>query len=369
MSEHHTGIVGSPPLQRAVAAMWAESVGALRTFTFWALPMLVGFALSAGFQLGVLLPKFGTGSLDIDRCVEISKLYQRGFADQPTVVFIGDSVSVEGIDAAAVAINAPSGWRVINAAINNGDRIDQAIMAPALAKARPEMVVWVSRPMQLGAARGKLNADRAAAYRVGDFTSHWSRGWLNAKSSGLSPELMEAMEGSRLLAQAHFHTWLLNASHQRIRAFLRRGAVRMSAADEWDAPYQMITSISGVRLEQHLEAIKREHNERLAGGRDPEEFAKIIRLLADAGVRPVVVLAPIHPRIRERGWFDSDAAKFKEFATELAASTHGLFLDASALLDAEDFADGQHPGTSGRAKLSEFIGRRLPPPGPDNTKD
>ncbi|MBL8761062.1 MAG: hypothetical protein JNL50_07130, partial [Phycisphaerae bacterium] len=174
-------------------------------------------------------------------------------------------------------------------------------------------------------------------------------------------ELMEALEGSKLSARAHFHTWLLNASHQRLRTYLRRGAVRRSVADEWSTPYQMITPISGARLEQHLEAIKREHDERLAGGPNPEEFAKIIRLLADAGTRPVIVLAPMHPRIRERGWFDSDAAQFRDMATKLAASTNGLFLDASTILDAEDFADGQHPGTSGRAKLSEFIGKHLPP--------
>lgn len=368
MTAHRLGAEESPPHHQAMAAAWAESIGARRTFAFWVMPMLLGFALSAGFQLGVLLPKYGTGSADLDRCIELGKLYERGFADQATVVFIGDSISVEGIDAAAVALNTPPGWRVINAALNNGDRIDQAIMAPALAEARPTLVVWVSRPMQLGAARGKLNADRVAAYRVGDFASHWPDGWLTARSSGLSPELLDVLDGPMLPARAHFHTWLLNASHQRIRAFMRRGAFRLSAADEWSTPYQMIVPISGARLEQHLEAIRREHTERLAGGRDPEEFAKILRLLADAGTRPVIVLAPIHPNIRARGWFDSDTAEFRKFATELAASTNGQFLDASALLDAQDFADGQHPAAAGRAKLSEFIGKQLPPPHPAPSK-
>lgn len=362
------GAIPILPHHSAVAAAWADSKGAWSTFVFWSVPIIIGLALSAAFQLGFLLPKVGTGSSDLDRCIELSRLYDSGFATEPTVVFIGDSLTVEGIDASAVSAVAP-GWRVINAALNFGDRIDQEIMIPSLAKARPALVVWLSRPMQLGAAKSNLHPDRAAAYRVGDFPREWPDGWLNARSDGLTPGLFSTLDGSAWMARAHFHTWFINASYQRLRNFLRRGNIRTTAAADWVAPYQMVTSITGDRLERHLEAIRREHEDRLTRGRFPDSYQRIIRLLADAGARPVIVLAPIHPRIRERGWFDSDAAKFKEFATELAASTHGLFLDASALLDAEDFADGQHPGTSGRAKLSEFIGRRLPPPGPDNTKD
>jgi hypothetical protein len=69
------------PHHNAVAAAWAESKGAWRTFLFWAIPTLVGLAFSAAFQLGFLLPKFGTGSSDLDRCIELSQaLRPRAFA-------------------------------------------------------------------------------------------------------------------------------------------------------------------------------------------------------------------------------------------------------------------------------------------------
>jgi hypothetical protein len=35
-------------------------------------------------------------------------------------------------------------------------------------------------------------------------------------------------------------------------------------------------------------------------------------------------------------------------------------VDARLLLEADDFADAQHPGPTGRDKLSEFIGKGLP---------
>ncbi|MCC6971436.1 MAG: hypothetical protein IT434_14575 [Phycisphaerales bacterium] len=362
---HHANAESTMP--HHVAAAWAESKGAWRTFLFWAIPTLIGLAFSAAFQLGFLLPKFGTGSSDLDRCIELAKLYDQGLSDEPTVVFIGDSLTVEGIDASAVAAAAP-GWRVLNAALNFGDRIDQEIMTPSLAKARPALVVWLSRPMQLGAAKANLHADRAAAYRVGDFPRDWPQGWLSARSDGLSSGLYATLDGSEWMARAHFHTWLINASYQRLRNNLRRGNIRSTAAGDWIAPYQMVASIAGDRLERHIEAIKREHEDRLARGRFPDSYQRIVRHLADAGARPVIVLAPIHPHIRARGWFDSDTAEFTKFATELAASTNALFLDTSALLDAQDFADGQHPAAAGRAKLSEFIGKQLPPPHPAPSK-
>lgn len=364
---HHISSETILPHHNAVATVWAESKGAWRTFLFWTIPTLVGLAFSAAFQLGFLLPKFGTGSSDLDRCIELSKLYDQGFAAEPTVVFIGDSLTVEGIDAPAVSAAAP-GWRVVNAALNFGDRIDQEIMAPSLAKARPALVVWISRPMQLGAAKTMLHADRAAAYRVGDFPRDWPEGWLNARSDGLNPGLFATLDGPAWMARTHFHTWLINASYQRLRNHLRRGSIRSTPAADWLAPYQMITSITGDRLERHLEAVRREHEDRLARARLPDSYQRILRLLADAGTRPVIVLAPIHPHIRARGWFDSNTAEFRKFATELAASTNGLFIDASALLDAQDFADGQHPAAAGRAKLSEFIGKQLPPPHPAPSK-
>jgi hypothetical protein len=344
------------------APAWAESQGALRTFAFWGLPTLLGLALAVALQLLVIFPRMGAGSADLDRCVALGSLYANGLSDQPTVVCIGDSVSVEGIDAAILSANAPKGWRVLNAALNGGDRLEQAVMIPALAKAKPTYVVWVCRAMYLGAPPADLHPDRAAAYRIADFAQAWPADWLTPQTPGMTAELVETLTGSKLRSQIHFRTSLTNAADQKIKSVLKGGSFRAALPDDWNAPFQMNISIDGKRLETHLEALRTEHAERIGKGKQPGEFERLVNHLGAAGVRPIIVVAPVHPTIRERGWFDPEVGELKALGAKLAESHGGILIDASELLTAEDFADGQHPGKTGREKLSALIGSRVPAP-------
>ncbi|MFZ4573575.1 MAG: hypothetical protein ACOYN0_04210 [Phycisphaerales bacterium] len=344
------------------APAWAESKGALATFAFWAVPTILGVLAAAALQLWVIFPRMGAGSADLDRCIALGELYREGLSDQPTVVCIGDSVSVEGIDASVVAANAPPGWRILNAALNGGDRLEQAVMLPALAKAQPTYVVWTCRAMYLGAPPADLHADRAAAYRIADFPEAWPQDWITSKTPGLTEDLMGSLTGPKVKSELHFRTSLIHATDQKIKGILKGGSFRAADAADWGAPFQMNISITGPRLDRHLEALRDEHAERIGKGKQVREYERMVELLAAAGVRPVLVVAPVHPAIREKGWFEPEVTELRALAAKLAAANGGVFIDASDLLTAEDFADGQHPGASGRQKLSALIGSKLPAP-------
>ncbi|MCX5690457.1 MAG: hypothetical protein NTV94_11855, partial [Planctomycetota bacterium] len=81
----------------------ARTMSAPAAFAFCFVPVVIGLALAVAFHLKVVLPRFGTGSSDLNRMVELGKRLDAPLSDVPTAVFVGDSVTVEGIDAALVA--------------------------------------------------------------------------------------------------------------------------------------------------------------------------------------------------------------------------------------------------------------------------
>lgn len=351
MSNHATP---SDHLERAAPA-WAESRGWFFTFTMCLGMCVVGLGLALAVQSTVVYDTLKTGSKDLDRCVEISRLYDTPMSDRPTVVCIGDSVSVEGLDASIIAGRLPADWRAYNAALNGDDLMAAMVMAPKLSKAGASRVVWVSRPLLLGAPVNDLHADRAAAYGLAGFSKSWANPLPWGAEGVISQKNQELLHASEARSRLHFRTSVMNGVNEKLKSTLKRGAKRLSNPAEWNTPYDMTTSIDGARLERHLQTLKNEHDLRFKNPK-PDIYAGIIRELASGGAKPVMVLAPIHPIIRANGWFDEGAATYRALATELARETGGLFLDASSLLAAEDFADGQHPNESGRAKLSAFIG-------------
>jgi hypothetical protein len=347
----------------------------LRTFLFWVAPVLVGLGVALVIHLFVIFPTLGAGAPDVQRGIELGRRIEQGFAQAPSAVFIGDSVTVEGIDATVAQQAAPPGWEVLNLALNGGDRLEQAIMIPKLAQARPELVIWIVRPMLLGAPPANLHEDRAAAYRLGGFRPAWPDAWLSTKQ-GITRESLAMLEGSEIRAKVHFRTGFIGVVGVWLKGVLRPGTFRDAEPDDWLVPAELASQAPLERLQLNIKSLAEEHDKRVRlrttdeQGREtitsrlePQELFRLVDHLARSGTRVVLVRSPIHPEIRASKAFEPEATQLEEMARDWCASNGGLYLDAATLLEASEFADGQHPAASGRAKLSAFIGSGLPAPG------
>jgi hypothetical protein len=155
--------------------------------------------------------------------------------------------------------------------------------------------------------------------------------------------------------------------------------IRFARSDDWNAPFNMTSSIGGAELDRHLRSLEAEVRESgLPEGIAPTagtitlctapheaELDALVRMIRDAGAVPVLVAAPNHPRLCDAASapaFASAAVRLREVARELAARYDGVYVDASEGVVAETgFADGQHLNREGRESLSAFVGAALPP--------
>jgi hypothetical protein len=141
-----------------------------------------------------------------------------------------------------------------------------------------------------------------------------------------------------------------------------RAGIKESRSDDWVAPFNLTASISGTTLDSHLHVLAEEVRIGIKDGtaRHERDVEKLLSHFAAAGVRPVLIGCPIHPRLVDD--FMPTATRVKELAIGWAAKYNGVYADASLLLDASGFADGQHLNEKGRGLLSTFIGSQIPPP-------
>lgn len=329
-------------------------------FAFCFAPLVIGLALAVGFHLKVVLPRFGTGSSDLNRMVELGKRLDTPLTDAPTAVFVGDSVTVEGIDAALVTKAAPAGWRIMNFGINGCDRAELDVIMPKVAKAKPAAVCIVLRPLSI-AEPPSVETDGAYAYNLGGFPAAWPAGWIEADTPGVPPERVAMLTKSTLEAEVHFRTAFQQLINNRLRERFRAG-IKVARADDWNAPFNMTASISGSTLDNHISVLAEEVRLGIKDGtsRHERDLERLIRLLADSGVRPILISSPIHPRLRES--FGPTAARLRELATGWAKQYNGVYADGSLILDETGFADGQHLNEKGRGLLSAFVGANMPPP-------
>lgn len=348
----------APPPARVIP--FAATLSPMSAFAHCFIPTLIGLGLALAIHLGVILPRFGTGSTDLNRMVDLGRRLDARLDDVPTLAFIGDSVTVEGIDAREVAKAAPAGWRVLNLGINGCDRAELDVIVPKLAKAAPKAVCIVLRSLSI-AQPPDVEVDGAYAYNLGGFATAWPADWIESDTPGVPPEKVAMLTKPRLEAEIHFRTAIQQLINNRLRARFRAG-IKASGTDDWDAPFNMTASISGTTLDSHIKVLGEELLEGVKNGttRHERDLEKLINRLAASGCMPVLVSAPIHPRLRET--FGPTAARVRELATSMAAAHGGLYADATLLLDETGFADGQHPSEKGRMLLSAFIGSKLPAP-------
>lgn len=359
-----------PPPDIAIASR----LSAPAAFAWCAVPSLLGLALAVVLQLGFMLPKFGTGSSDLNRMIELGRHLGSPYRT-PTAVAVGDSVTVEGIDASVVAANAPAGWTIENLGINGCDRAEVNVILPRVLGAKPRAVIFVLRPLSI-AEPPPLSGDGAYAYALGGFRDYWPKDWINPGSPGVTEDIYARLTAPDLKAKVHFRTAVNYLINDTARAKIRKG-ITFARADDWNAPFNMTASVGGKTLDNHLKSLEEEV--RIAAHADgdghgsPGPFrpdiasdeADMERLIAStraAGSIPVLIAAPVHPRLRDAEAFGAVGRRLRELAPQWAAEYGGVYADASALLDETGFADGQHLNAKGRELLSTFVGKSLPPP-------
>jgi len=365
---HTDGSVATAGPRSALA--FGERRGAVAAFLFAGVPLLVGLAIALALHLKVVLPELGTGASDVTRVIAVGELLDTPL-DPGTVVFVGDSVSVEGIDARLVAEAAGPGAKVRNLAINGGNPTELTVLMPKVVAARPAKVVFTLRPRSLGEPIA-LDNDKASAYALGGFAKAWPSGgepWVTWKSPGMSEAAMEHVLASEFEAQRYFRTAVVNTINNTFRSKLRKGYVPMTPSD-FDSPAEMRLSLEGARLDKHISALVDEYTAAMKDGTSIGEgvVERLVAQVRAGGSTPVIVLAPLHPQLlpavvkahpEMAAAVASWQASLAEFAARMGKAYGAVVIDASAALDESGFADGQHPNEKGRAALSRYVGSRL----------
>lgn len=350
----------APALPSSPSIPCVHGLSPVKAFAFCFVPTGAGVGLAMAFHFLVVLGWLGTGSPDLNRMVALGERLAEPPPVEPTLAFIGDSVTVEGIDASIVAEATGGSWKVVNFGLNGADRAELDVIVPKVAKHRPTAVCIVMRPLSI-AEPPAVNLDGAHAYNLGGFPAAWPEGWIGPDTPGLPAEQREALTGPALESKLHFRTAIMEMINAGLRARLRSG-VRVAPVKDWVAPYNLTTSIGGVTLDNHIRALDVELQEAIKQGteRHERDFERLVSHLAAAGIKPVLVASPIHPRLREA--FGPTAERMRSLGPTWASSHGGTWIDATTLLDETGFADGQHPNQKGRETLSAFIGSNMPAP-------
>lgn len=341
----------------------ARRMSAMRAAVLCGLSILAGLVVAIVGSLAVVFPLIGTGSVDQDRKIALGRAVESGVIASANAlrraVFLGDSVSVDGIDAAIVEHQAGAGWRVFNFAIRGCNRTGLDVIAPAFIASKPDLVVLVLQP-DMSIAQFELPEDSAYAYALGGFPSFWPEGWMEPVPPGIPAESMQALLSGSIEGRLHFRNspqvWINGTLRERFRP-----GVRVPASDDWIAPFVRTASISGSTLEINLERVKRETLARreLTTVADRDDLARLLREFAVHHVQLLVVGAPAHPQLRET--FDFDRTTLRDIVAKESSRSSGAiaYIDAFELLDEDGFSDALHPNREGREALSRFVGNAL----------
>ncbi len=323
---------------------------------------IAGAAVAFWLLVTVLIPTIGVG--DVQRIIDLGAKLESPITPQPTAAIIGNSVLIEGINASMVAEAAPPGWHARNFAINGCDLTEQQILLPKLISARPDAIVMVIRPIDVGAVTD-VNLSKLHAYSLSAFTSSFRDGYAAERLPGLSDESREALLSTRFQSLLHFRRSPLTTAEAVGFSLLQSGTVSLNA-DDWNEPADLTGSISGARLERHFRVVAETRSQRIAGGQTAgaEHIERAARDLHEAGITPVIVVAPIHPQMP--GQSEEALAQLRALLADLSDRYGAITGDAHDMLGAEDFADAIHPNARGRQKLSAYIGSLLPPHNPDS---
>ena len=287
-------------------------------------------AAAALATLPLLVPRVGLGELERVRLLGL-RIEQAAASgeDIGAVFLVGNSVTIEGLDADRVA--AATGGPVRNYAINGSRLEDTAVILPRLLDARPRAIVLSLMPTHLFETR-PTTPDEAYAYALGDLVDR------SLVGERLYPnDTTAAFDASTVRALAHFRSAPLRSLDDTLRMHLAPGR-RTNAADDWSCPNLLTADAPAAACRAHLERVR----ELLRSNRpDPARLALLERMQAHCESRRTrffLCLAPVHPDLQ-------------------ADCPSGLAgLDFQTLLEANQFADAVHPNAEGRAVFSDALG-------------
>ena len=330
----------------------------LRIVLLPSLGALLGFVLLAKF----LLPVIGLGS--VERIVQLGQHLNARLSPAPTVAFLGNSITREGVDTTIVDSTAPAGWHSQNLAISGCGLSEIRILLPKTLDARPAAVAIGFSPEYMGRVEDfDIDVDKAYAYALAGFVEAWPPDWTRADFPGISEETYAALRSTRFQQDLHFRTALLNSINLEVRLRLRRNELRRTAPDNWTDPYELEFNVRDERLPLHLDAIRRGMESQLVDGSDSgsQLISTLAAAIRRAEVTPVLIMLPMHPQLRDRMQPYVEALRTR--LTQIAGEQSGIMIDAIDLLPADEFADALHPNAAGRDTYSRFLGRQLQPLG------
>jgi hypothetical protein len=347
--------ISEPPVQTPTDTRSSGAAAAtiLRMVCLPALGAILAFVLLAK----VVLPITGVGS--VERIVQLGRHLDTELSPAPMIVFVGNSITREGINARLVEDAAPAGWHAANLAISACGLSELRVQLPKVLAASPAAVAFGLRPEDLGRV-DDLDLDKAYAYAMGGFVAAWPTDWTRADLPGVAEETYRALRSDPLAQELHFRTAPLNLINSEVRLRFRTG-LRRAAADDWADPYELAFNVRDERLTRHVETIRRNMEGRLAAGANAG--AQLIESLAAqirrAGATPILVVLPMHPLFQEG--MQHYVAEMRALVERIAHEQSGVVIDALDVLSADEFADALHPNAEGRVVYSRFLGRKLSP--------
>lgn len=304
----------------------------------------------------VLLPQLGLGG--VQRIIELGHHLDNRQDRHPAAVFLGDSITREGIDGSIVETAAPRGWHVENLTMSGVSINELKIMLPKVLQTHPNLVVLAFGPTNLMAA-DNMPVDKAYAYAMAGFIDAWPRRFPLEDFPGLSRESYEALFSSTFQQRIFFRTAPTNWLNGRLRAMLRKD-IRSDAEADWIRPFAMLGPVSGPALAWHIDLFK-QNLETLPQDVVAQRTSGIRHLVAavsESGATPLLTILPVHPQLRD------DAAvilsDLRPLLRQLAQVHRGIIVDAADILTEEQFADAIHPDTQGREIYSLMVGRHFP---------
>ncbi|HEY6565417.1 MAG TPA: hypothetical protein VIY86_13025, partial [Pirellulaceae bacterium] len=299
------------------------------------------------------IPHFGIGY--VERIRQLG-LHLDQHLPPSTVVLLGNSVILEGIDAEMVAPSDRSAvgslaWAE-NLAIVGATPIEQKIVLPTIMQARPRAVVLTCDVLSV-CNRPELPKDKAYAYALSDFVKDWPSDWKRSDFPELTAADYARLRSRRYTQLLHFRGAPRAFGNEFVRHRLRRD-LRCDRTADWTNPSELQVSFSGDRLEWHLNSVRsgfQPHHGRLRAAVATME--DMVRLATQHQVAAVVVCSPIHPGLQKVA--NGTNVVLEHELRQMCRATHTPFLNCFQLLESAAFADARHPNDLGRSIYSRRI--------------
>ncbi len=330
----------------------------LRTLALALLCPALGAAAGVALTILLVIPTIGVGG--VQRLVDLPA-HADSLDQPPDAVFLGSSVVVEGVDAAAVAERLPHGASAQNWAINGCGVTEVISIVPRLLDPPPRAVVLSLVIGDLGDP-SDVDADKAYAYALAGVADAWPEHWTADDLPGLSPKTVTHYRASDLAAAVHFRAVPLNYVEQRLRRLARTELRTVPPDQRWTSPYELGGSISGWRLDRHVQSLARSLELRAnegPAGPGAQAIERLVHEITSRGPHVLLAVAPHHPRIAAD--FPQALDHLRQLADTLAQHERVHWLDAASLVPADGFADALHLNAAGRSAFSQRLAQALAP--------